>query len=119
MPTRRLRESEAPPVRQADQVQPEVAGPIGLNASGVLALQQTAGNQGVVRALAVARQTATANKIEQLDATFDRSDVPEDTDAIALLGVAVTAAEKANGADGRLQEEARGSAGPDTRWSVR
>jgi hypothetical protein len=93
VPTRQ-RESEAPPARQADPVQPEVAGPIGLNASGVLALQQTAGNQGVVRALAVARQpTAPAvNHIDQLDELLDRSDVPEG-EVIALLAT-LTPAEK-------------------------
>lgn len=63
-----------------------------LTAESVLALQQAGGNQQVLRALAVARQVATANKIEQLDEMLDRSDVPED-DVIALLGT-LNAAEK-------------------------
>jgi hypothetical protein len=94
VPTRQ-RESEAPPVRQADPVQPEVAGPVGLNAAGILALQQSAGNQGVVRALAVARQPtapAAVNHIEQLDELLDRTDVPEG-EVIALLAT-LTPAEK-------------------------
>ena len=90
----RRRESEAASVQQAEPVQPEVAGPVGLDASGILALQQTAGNQGVVRALAVARQpaTATASRIDQLDEMLDRTDVPEG-EVIALLAK-LTPAEK-------------------------
>ena len=65
----------------------------GLTALGVLALQQTGGNQSVQRMLAVARQTATANKIEELDELLDRFNVPED-EVITLLGT-LSAAEKA------------------------
>jgi hypothetical protein len=78
------RESEPPAAGQAAPAEPTFAG---LSESGILALQQTAGNQGVVRALAVARQAAapTQTKIERLDELLDRSDVPEG-EVIALLG---------------------------------
>ena len=97
MPTRHAipqRESEAPAGRAAEPVQPATAGAVGLDASGILALQQTAGNQGVVRALAVARQpaTATASRIDRLDEMLDRTDVPEG-EVIALLAT-LTPAEK-------------------------
>jgi hypothetical protein len=86
-------ESEPSAVREAEPAAPAAA-PGGFSAPAILALQQTAGNQGVVRALAVARQPAapTKTRLQRLDELLDKFDVPEGQ-VIALLAT-LTPAEK-------------------------
>jgi hypothetical protein len=68
------KDAEVPAEKQQDSV--EAASPGGLTAAGVLALQQSGGNQMVQRILA--RQPATASKIDELDEMLDSFNVPED-----------------------------------------
>ena len=84
---------EPAPEEEQQPVAPEAtAAPRGLSPPAVLSMQRSGGNQMVQRVLSVARQTATASKIDQLDEMLDRFDVPED-DVIALLGT-LSVAEK-------------------------